>query len=335
MKNYFLSREAMSEAFDSAALRRVRTQTDTKVALARHLRIAGGADRPLPVLNDWPEVTQASLRIRALARKRTGSALAHLLGCIQDMSGEPDSAEVRWEGEAALLSAMSSGGAAKASQLSGHPGWAINAGQLQIEDAREAGRYIMVAETEPGETAIFLIADRSPGVLQTSLGDGFINRPCIALSGVPTLHCLQVRALGAGEPGNVIVTLWFASLLCGMTDRLFSMTKVLHTTIDPRQAPRQFNDPALQRCLARIDALLLTQELSLRTMLTVNAEGSVDLAMVRSNSLRIIESSFQASSMVLRTLRDTQDIDLLDSVRLQVQAVTAIYGVSAKLLAER
>jgi hypothetical protein len=335
VKNYFLSREAMSEAFDSAALRRVRTQADTKFALARHLRVAGGVDRPLPVLNDWPEVTQASLRIRALARKRTGSALVHLLGCIQDMSGEPDSAEVRWEGEAALLSAVSGGGATQASQLSGHPGWAINAVQLQIEDAREAGRYILVADTEPGQTAIFLIADRSPGVLQTSLDDGFISRPCIALSGVPTLHCLPVRALGAGESRNVIATLWFASLLCGMTDRLFSMTKALHTTIDPRQAPRQFNDPALQRCLARIDALLLTQEMSLRTMLTANAEGSVDLAMARSNSHRIIESAFQASSMVLRTLRDTQDTDLLDSIRLQVQAVTAIYGVSAKLVAGR
>lgn len=332
MKNYFLSREAMSRAFDSAALGRLRTAADTKIALMRHVQNDRRLDAASTNRAEWDDVIRVSLRIRELARKRTGLALACLLGYIQGSTGvEPDG----WlESDPALLLPLPGAGPARACQMRDGQGWLINAGRHQVEIHRDAASYVLLAQTDTGEMGVFLLASGSPGVVQASFDDEFPGQGSVSLNAVLALRGSMLRTRFHSESDTIMIAMWMASLLCGLSDRLFSMAKLLHTTIDPRQAKAQLKGSALHHRLARIDALLLTQELSMRTMLTVNVNGSLDLASARSNSHRVIESAFQASTMVLRTLGDTQEVVLLDAIRLQVQAVAAIHGLSSKLVAE-
>jgi hypothetical protein len=324
MKDYFLSPQAVSRAFDSMAVDRQRSHADTRFALIQHLTANAGKGEGPHDRIQWLAIAHT---IRQMARQRSGSALAfllHQLGPAQGMAGVPS--ELGACVDAALLWTTSEVPSVRATPCESGWRWQITATCLDVEDHRKADSYLLVAETETSTPAIFLL---SAGLV---IGGGRRQAESGALlpaslNAVLAKRCFPL-AFDDESPEPAMIILWFSSLLCGMADRLFSLVKMLYRTCDPRRSPLQSTPPKLHNCLAHIDALLLSQALSLRAMHVESQNENLNVASIQSNAQQVADSAIDAGNLVLSTLRELQYSNELDAITRQVRSIAAVHKLA-------
>lgn len=320
MKNYFLSPQAMSQAFDSVTLNRPRRHIDTRMALLTRLRLSND-EACSPIQPDWDAIFDTAQTIRKMAQRRSGTALAHLL----DQLGRRlnPSQVIKYEGEAVLMcpfkDALSQTQALNTDSL-----FLVNAPLVETEDRRKTDQYLLIAEADTSVPVVLAIREEDvQGLVPLQIDEQAVFS-VVQLKRFATKGLTPAAYVNGSPIDAHIVLLWVSSLLSGMTDRLFSYVKTLSSAHDPRLLPAQRNEPRTQACLAHIDALLLSQELALRDILNHAALKSSSTGNVHSNAQRVRASALEAGNLVLRTLRELHSHDELDPITRQVQAITAV-----------
>lgn len=324
MKDYFLSPQAVSRAFDSMAVDRQRSHADTRFALIQHLTVSTSKDESLYDRVQWLTIAHT---IRQMARQRSGSAMAfllHQLGPAQSVAGVP--CELGACVDAALLWTTAEVPRVRATPCESGWRWQISATCLDLEDHRKADSYLLVAETEASTPAIFLLSAGLVIGAGRRKGESGSLLP-VSLNAALAKRCFPL-ALGGESTEPAMVILWFSSLLCGMADRLFSLVKMLYRTCDPRRLPMQSTPPKMHNCLAHIDALLLSQELSLRAMHVESQNENLNVASIQSNAQQVADSALDAGNLVLSTLRELQYCDELDAITRQVRSIAAVHKLA-------
>jgi hypothetical protein len=324
MKDYFLSPQAVSRAFDNMAVDRRRSHADTRFALIQHLTAKTGKAESSYDRVHWLTIAHT---IRQMARQRSGSALAfllHQLGPAQSVAGVPS--ELGACVDAALLWTTAEVPSIRATPCESGWRWQITASCLDFEDHRNAESYLLVAETGTSTPAIFLLSAGLVNGAGRRKDESGTLLPA-SLNAVLAKRCFPLDFEGE-HPESAMVILWFSSLLCGMADRLFSLVKMLYRTCDPRRMLTQSTPPKLHNCLAHIDALLLNQELALRAMHVESQNENLKLASVQSNAQQVADSALDAGNLVLSTLRELQYGDELDAITRQVRSIAAVHKLA-------
>ncbi|WP_296255663.1 MULTISPECIES: hypothetical protein [unclassified Pseudomonas] len=321
MKNYFLSPQAMSQAFDSVTFNLPRRHIDTTIALLTTLRLDNKDEPCSSIQSDWDAISDTAQTIRKMAQRRSGTALAHLL---DQLARRLNSSQVIEFDREAVLMWPSKDALTQTQALDTDSLFMVNAPLVEAEGRCKTDRYLYIDEADTGVPVVLTIRKEDVQDLVALQIDEPTAFSAIQLKRFATKGLTLATYAERSPVDAYIVLLWVSSLLSGMTDRLFSYVKTLSGIHDPRLRSSQRDGTRMQACLAHIDALLLSQELALRDILKHAPLESSSTANVCSNAQRVCASALEAGNLILRTLRELHSHDELHPITRQVQAITAV-----------